>query len=389
MTDAYFYTYLFLLIAEMIMSIVMLGNLDRSIGRDFEVRTFKNLIRVFMLFIITEFFWVGTNSDVLPLSENITIFVSLLNVGSISTVTYIWFKYVQAKVHPEFANNKLANIIWALPIAVVYLLRIFSIRTHWLFYCVGSHTYQGRFYPLLGFLLIVYLAYATWIAVMKGRSAKLSSEREEYYALIRYIIPPIIALFIDEQVYYTPVVGLGVLVGIFMVYDHTMKSKIFNDALTGLNNRRKAEDFIETSIPNASTEHPLVICMMDVDNFKKINDTYGHNEGDKALIIISECLKETASSKSTFAGRYGGDEFLLIGRKEYFGAPKKFRQDLDALLDSMCKSNGMPYRISLSMGCAYVTDPNESREEVIRRADDQLYMDKRRRQKLSSEQKIG
>ena len=388
MATTYFYSYFFILIAEMIICMVMLGNFDRNIGRDFEVRTFKTLIYVFVLFIVMEFFWAGTNSGVLPLPQNVNTLMSLVNIGSIATVTYLWFRYVQAKVNPEFSTKRLANVLWAMPMLFVYVLLIASVKTRWIFYCKGSTAYQGKYYSALGLILFAYLAYATLVAFRKGRQARLSSEREECYALMRFIILPIIALFVDEQIYYTPVVELGVLMGIFMVYDRMMKSKIFNDALTGLNNRRKAEDFLETSIPNATTEQPIVVCMMDVDNFKKINDTFGHNEGDKALIIISECLKETASAGSTFAGRYGGDEFLLIGRKEYFGTPKIFRRNLDDLLENS-RESGLLYKISLSMGCAYVTDPNESRVNVIKRADSQLYIDKRRRQGLPVEKQIG
>jgi two-component system, cell cycle response regulator len=84
------------------------------------------------------------------------------------------------------------------------------------------------------------------------------------------------------------------------------------DSLTGLFNRRAFEKKVEEEFERAKRyNHPLSVLILDIDNFKVINDTYGHHGGDTALIKISETLKER-TRRSDFPSRYGGEEFVLI-----------------------------------------------------------------------------
>jgi two-component system, cell cycle response regulator len=84
------------------------------------------------------------------------------------------------------------------------------------------------------------------------------------------------------------------------------------DSLTGLFNRRAFEKKIGDEFERAKRySHPLSLLILDIDNFKNINDTYGHHGGDTALIRISETLR-TRTRQSDFPSRYGGEEFVLI-----------------------------------------------------------------------------
>src|SRR5215475_9241096 len=84
------------------------------------------------------------------------------------------------------------------------------------------------------------------------------------------------------------------------------------DSLTGLFNRRAFEKKIGDEFERANRyHHPLSLLILDIDNFKTINDTYGHHGGDTALIRISETLR-AKTRQSDFPSRYGGEEFVLI-----------------------------------------------------------------------------
>jgi diguanylate cyclase (GGDEF)-like protein len=84
------------------------------------------------------------------------------------------------------------------------------------------------------------------------------------------------------------------------------------DSLTGLFNRRAFERKITDEFERAKRYgHALSVLILDIDNFKQINDTYGHHGGDKALVKISETLREK-TRRSDFPSRYGGEEFVLI-----------------------------------------------------------------------------
>lgn len=84
------------------------------------------------------------------------------------------------------------------------------------------------------------------------------------------------------------------------------------DSLTGLFNRRAFEKKVQEEFERATRYHnPLALMILDIDNFKTINDTYGHHGGDAALVKISETLRQK-TRQSDFPSRYGGEEFVLV-----------------------------------------------------------------------------
>lgn len=85
------------------------------------------------------------------------------------------------------------------------------------------------------------------------------------------------------------------------------------DSLTGLANRRHFDQVLEREWHRASRNHsPLALILVDVDHFKRFNDTYGHQEGDSCLASVAQALGECANRSSDLAARYGGEEFALI-----------------------------------------------------------------------------
>ena len=92
-----------------------------------------------------------------------------------------------------------------------------------------------------------------------------------------------------------------------------LKNKVHYDSLTGLFNRRYLEDMLKQNIRELSrSDRVLSLLMLDVDFFKKFNDTYGHNEGDNCLRSIAETLSQCVFREDDFAARYGGEEFVVV-----------------------------------------------------------------------------
>lgn len=93
----------------------------------------------------------------------------------------------------------------------------------------------------------------------------------------------------------------------------TLASQSLEDPLTGLHNRRYLEQWLETAEQNQQLEtHDLVLLVVDVDHFKKVNDNYGHDIGDNVLSEIAHRLKDNARSHNDLVIRWGGEEFVLI-----------------------------------------------------------------------------
>ena len=94
-----------------------------------------------------------------------------------------------------------------------------------------------------------------------------------------------------------------------------LKTAAIIDGLTGLYNRKEIQAQIEQALANAGKEK-FSLVMLDIDNFKQVNDTYGHQEGDAVIIALADILKSRQSghAHSVSSGRWGGEEFMMILR---------------------------------------------------------------------------
>ncbi|MEM7353221.1 MAG: diguanylate cyclase [Acidobacteriota bacterium] len=150
------------------------------------------------------------------------------------------------------------------------------------------------------------------------------------------------------------------------------------DGLTGLYNHRYLQERLESEIERAERyERPLSVVMADLDFFKRYNDSLGHPSGDKALIAVSQTLRQVSRASDILA-RYGGEEFTLVlpetTAEEARVVAERARQSV-AALDLGSKESGIDH-ISVSLGVASHV-AGRSKEALIEAADSALYQAKR------------
>jgi diguanylate cyclase (GGDEF)-like protein len=152
-----------------------------------------------------------------------------------------------------------------------------------------------------------------------------------------------------------------------------LKEESIRDPLTGLYNRRWLDEVLEREIPRALRENrPLSFCLIDLDHFKQVNDTWGHDMGDRILVALAKLLKE-GSRKHDVAARFGGEEFVLVlpGLDARRGC-----EVVERLLTSFSELDfgpGGPTNLTFSAGLAVVPDHATERERLFRMADRALY----------------
>jgi diguanylate cyclase (GGDEF)-like protein len=155
----------------------------------------------------------------------------------------------------------------------------------------------------------------------------------------------------------------------------SMKDMAIYDTLTHLYNRRHLDQVLEEEFRNATlSKQPLAIVMVDIDHFKPINDHYGHDEGDKALIHIASILKG-ALRNYDIVSRFGGEEFLVI-------LPKTMMKDAVVIAERIRRSvettplsvGDETVYLTISLGVAAIPAIlPDSKEEFIKCADTALY----------------
>jgi diguanylate cyclase (GGDEF)-like protein len=149
------------------------------------------------------------------------------------------------------------------------------------------------------------------------------------------------------------------------------KNSAHTDYLTGLPNRRTFIERISTEIERAKRyNRPLTIVYIDLDNFKTLNDRYGHAVGDEALQKIASRLRQNIRA-SDFVARMGGDEFLLCLPETNGTQAMSSLMHLQTSLNEVTQSQNVS--ITFSIGAVTYNIPNCSPDEMIKAADHIMY----------------
>ena len=161
-----------------------------------------------------------------------------------------------------------------------------------------------------------------------------------------------------------------------------LRGMAFRDGLTGLYNHMYFQDFIDKELSKAIRyERPFALIMLDLDYFKKINDTYGHPVGDLVLKAVSSKIEQTVR-KSDVVARYGGEEFAIVLPETQMKGAVVLADRLRKIIEQMTiESNGDRIKTTISLGVT-IWEPGSGaidKARVIDAADKALYKSKKQR----------
>lgn len=234
----------------------------------------------------------------------VTLMLFLLN----PLPTIIWVLFTEKWLDRSNELSKMTLFYVFAPYLIHIVATIMSIKNGMMFKISEYGVYErGPFYIVMVILMISYLFYSS-IRVISKR--KMLSQKEFYY-LVLFPVPSLIGGLIQTMFFGVVLLWQAVSIAILVVFIKLQNVDIYVDYLTGLWNRRKLHQYIESISSDNFLNQIMGGVMTDVDNFKDINDQYGHIVGDKVLADIANILKQTFN-KNDFIGRYGGDEFVVI-----------------------------------------------------------------------------
>ena len=145
-----------------------------------------------------------------------------------------------------------------------------------------------------------------------------------------------------------------------------------NDSLTGLPNKRASEDTFKRMIAQAHRSvATLAVMMLDLDHFKRINDRFGHGKGDEVLAAVGAAIQECLRD-SDFAGRFGGEEFLILLPDTDVEGASRFAERLREAIGSITVV-GVETEITASLGVAELIEHGGTPQGLLREADRALY----------------
>ena len=288
---------------------------------------------------------------------------------------FAWCGYAEASHKSLLFENKRTHKWLLLCLAVPAMLIVLNLLTHWLFSFDENGTYRRHW--LFQAQMALLLGVTTFFAARVVRARRFESDPavREHTVLIASFPLCILAAwalsFFGESV---PVVCVSIMLELLCLYIGTTARQVSLDPLTQVNNRHNLQSFLDYKLKNHENE--LYLLMIDVDRFKQINDTYGHLEGDAALMRVASALKKACMNilPRPYIARYGGDEFIIVAEGS--------RAEIDALCDKLravlqesAEQAAVPYAVSLSIGVAAYADGMDGKM-LIGAADQNLYLHK-------------
>ena len=296
-------------------------------------------------------------------------------------IPFFWVIYVEFAIgrdrNKTFRKIKLLSI----PLLLLIALIIANLFTGVIFTLDENNVYH-RNYGFYAFVVeaYTYLLYATIRALRAARRASWMEDKRRYYALAFFIVPPGIAGIFQTFVYGLSLIWIFVVITIMLMYIDSLNRLISADPLTGINNRRELTKFIQRETRDPSYSGLLALIMMDVDNFKQINDDYGHYYGDETLVQVADILKDSCKNTTAFLARYGGDEFCIV----YPATTRRVVEEMIAnILRNVIRWNTKmkgQTNIGLSIGYS-VWEPNDTVDAFYQRADRKMYLVKAEKKK--------
>ncbi|MFA5482541.1 MAG: GGDEF domain-containing protein, partial [Bacilli bacterium] len=254
------------------------------------------------------------------------------------------------------------------------IISVFSTNDNYLFYINEDNIYmRGKLFFLTVMYTGLLLLGATLIVFINRKKV----DRRLFTSLFFFPIPPIIGIILQSIFYGTSLICLGVTISALFVHMHLQAIQMNTDYLTKIYNRRKLIFKLKDLILKAKPDKTFTGILIDIVEFKNINDSYGHQFGDLVLIKTAEILNNVIGSKN-WVYRYGGDEFFIILNSSKKEVAFKYIEKINDELTSFKDSKDNPFKIELTFGCL-VYDPIEklSVNEFLETIDQLMYSNKK------------
>ncbi len=289
----------------------------------------------------------------------------------------LWLLYVNYQV---FHDEKKARR-WLYPLLAVTaanaVLLVLSQFFGWYYYIDSGNIYhRGPLFWIPVSLAITLLLAAFVFIVINRRKI----EHKHYIALVLFAVPPFICAVLSVIFYGVSVIMNGVVLSLLIVLLNVQNQSMYIDHLTGIYNRKKLEAYIKEKISASTRNKTFSAVLIDIDNFKSINDTFGHDMGDDALETSAKLLKRCLRSND-FIARFGGDEFYII-------MDIANGDDLEAIVgriysgvESYNNSGLKPYKLRFSMGYAVYDCHDQMKVEEFQKQIDKLMYENKKANK--------
>ncbi|MBQ1457551.1 MAG: GGDEF domain-containing protein [Butyrivibrio sp.] len=281
-----------------------------------------------------------------------------------------WCMYTELKLYKSESRIKRRYKYLAIPGVILVVICVINLFVPLVFTIDENNVYSRM--PLSYFYYIVATAYMIYsVFVVKTYEKRFGKVR--FFPLSLMLGPIAIGCLLQNLFYGVSLIWVSIAVGMTSIYMSIQNEFSYQDKLTGLYNRAYMYYVFNTLAKDPNSR--LGGIMIDLDFFKKINDTFGHSVGDAALVDVGTVLT-TAKPDRSIAVRFAGDEFILLVKDASEEVLKRTIQDVKDELVRFNKEEGRQYELSLSMGYTLYDRRSDDMDSFLRHMDEKMYEEK-------------
>ena len=372
------------IVCFIIFAIMFIHDLKRIDSQEKQLK-YDHTLLAFMLYFVSDSIWAAVMSGAIPKTTATVLIPNISNMILMAAITYCWFTYALATAQVPNRNDRGFRIVSALPLALTVMIVI-------ILFLVAPGVLLDEEYSLKPIYSVLQVGppiiYIIGVLVFTiGRAQKAPTPEERSRLLYVGAFPLMVVIGGIAQVLShsdSPIFCFSSTVLMIIFYIRSMEGQISADPLTGLNNRGQLSRYVSQENTIRREGRLTYVVMIDINDFKKINDTYGHNNGDKALVAIADALRKAMGKSGVpgFLGRYGGDEFIICGELNTCEDVAMLRYTIEKLIDQDNAASSFP--LSVSMGWENYNSAIHNVKQFIDLADQQLYFQKEKAHKEPS-----
>lgn len=355
--------------------LVILYRIVKGIDMSQRQKLFIYMLIASICLFTTDLLWVFADMGILHVSIRVNYLINACYFMSTGFMGFFWFLYSEYSLGVPILQNKTLQFFGMCPVFFLFILIACSYKTGWLFYFDANGDYQrGNLFLLQPAVFYGYVLYTTIRALFMASKKENWVHREKYLSLISFTFFPFLCCTIQIFIPGLPLICIGITLSILIVYLQLQSQQISLDPLTGLNNRSQLTIYLNNKLRHRDDNYKQIfLLMMDADYFKKINDKYGHIEGDQALKYIATALRKAGSIFDCFICRFGGDEFIVVYETDSNEDVTILINYINQALATIVEEKNLPYRLTLSIGYAQYLPEMSTLQDLISAADAQLY----------------
>ena len=342
--------------------------------------SFRVFILAFECYLIFNSLWTLQEFDVIQFPRALFTAVCFLSLTSVVFNALCFFVFTMVHFDIPIFKNVRTTAISLLPFFTALVLLVVSLWNGMVFsVSEENNIINGPVYIALPISSFLYFLVIAAVSIHKAVRLRSRYARIEALELTGCVIFLSVWALLDDKFDRVTIIPVAIFAVILFIFISIQQSNVYTDALTKLNNRRKSEEFLSAQFVSLTDRNPVYLFLCDVNDFKLINDKFGHPEGDSALILVSDALKQVISGHAGFVARYGGDEFICAWRpsKENDTHPETLIREIDFFLRTLCKDQNKPYVLSVSVGYVRCTDSKKTVGSYVKEADEMLYENKK------------